>query len=240
MPRDVQVSAQGRDEFLTASGDTSDDPVTPLQFNSWVCELLALGDVFLDPSMIVERPPTNATIEQIVTLPQSGGLRAVGSKWNSLWSLHPEASGLTRAEIERRQWAWAVLGMVRGSLDDARYSGSSSGLLIPTTGAVRVMEPATAYIVNVAVAVRKSPAIMQVSRGAELYLGRLVQWRQTGTMPAAGDLENSDQRAAAEVAAASWNRWGNQRSAGASRGQNAVGVLAALGLAWLAFGGKDG
>lgn len=240
MPRDVQVSAQGRDEFLTAVGDSSDAPVTPVQFNSWVCELLAVADVLLDPSMVVEHPPPEATQEQIVRLPVSGGLRVVGSRWDSLWTLHPEASGLTRAEMERRTWAWACLGTVRGSLDDARYSGGSSGLLIPSVGAVRVADPATAYIVNVAVAVRHTTEYVEVARGAELYLGRFVTWRQSGTMPAIGDQEYADAAVATEVARRSWNRWGRLRPAGAGAGQNALGVVAALGLAWLAFGGKNG
>lgn len=136
-------------------------------------------------------------------------------------SLDPSREGITAQESERRTWALAVYESVAqlGQRAVIPAPAERAGGVHPAVWAAGVvLVGAAVYAVvqhltdRVEVNAQLARDTALIAAGARAYEQRLVQWRQTGTMPEASEAERTARALADQRANAGWTRFSSAAS----------------------------
>lgn len=164
-----------------------------------------------------------------------------GAAWARSAGWDPSAEGLQPLEVERRTWALALYECVARMGERATATGNAperdggAWWIGAAVVAVGLLVFSIAYGTDAVVQVERQTAIdaQCITTAARLYEARLAEWRRTGNMPAASELETRCTAIRDTMANSGWTRLQNTASDVLREGTRAVSSGLKWGLAAL-------
>lgn len=179
-------------------------------------------------------PPGVPIIGVDLLVTRSGAAWARAAGWDA------SAEGLLPLEVERRTWALALYECVARMGERATATGGATPerdggawWIGPACVAVGLLVFSIAYGTDAVVQVERQTAIdaQCITTAARLYEARLAEWRRTGNMPAASELETRCASVRDSLANSGWTRLQNTASEVIREGGRALSSGIKWGLA---------
>lgn len=181
-------------------------------------------------------PPGVPIIGAPLLVTSSGAAWARSAGWDA------SADGLQPLETERRTWALALYELVARMGERGTATGNATpperdggGWFIgAAVVAVGLLVFSVAYGIDAVVQVERQTAIdaQCITTAARLYEARLAEWRRTGNMPAASELETRCLTLRDSLANSGWTRLQNT----ATEVIRSTGQAVSSGIKWAVAG----